>query len=161
MAITKPSRIVSPEKLVEIEKLAGVGCTWSQIAAYIDIPEGTIKKKANCKAAYAKGIGKGIATIAALAFRNAASGDQRAIEFWLRTRAGWRDGVQVGLQHNEDERHQNADAAVRITQMMDRLVEVEAENVRTETPPPDELVVLDPNDPALKPPADAPTEPAS
>lgn len=125
--------ILTDMQLRDVEKLATVGCTWDQIAAFLGIQKRTVQRNAKAKEAYANGSGKGIAAIAAIAYRNAASGDQRAVEFFLRTRGGWREGVDAGMaaDTNED-RHLHGTIAVEVMQRLDRLAEVEVTAIRDE-----------------------------
>ena len=136
MAQGVKSKPLEPQQITEIERLAQIGCTWEQIGAWVKIHHRTLRKNPLAKDAYQRGVGVGIASIAAVLFNAAKKGEPWAVQLFLRTRGGWRDGISAAQQNgDEDERHPNADAVIGIQQRLARIREVQAEVVKTEITP--------------------------
>ena len=83
-----------------IENMAGIGLNLSQIAAILGISDRTFNRYMNeyprLRDAVLKGRAKGIAQIANVAFKAAASGKSNDMtRFYLRTQAGWTEKVDI------------------------------------------------------------------
>lgn len=87
--MARPRIELTQREIRQIEALAALGFTEAEIAEALGISERTFRnKKANedaIHAAWKRGKAKAKAVVAAVAFRNATDGDQRAVEFYLAT----------------------------------------------------------------------------
>mgnify|MGYP001565228018 CR=1 FL=1 len=128
------TKIIDAKRLGEIERLAQVGCNWMQIGHVMGIHERTLRKSAAAKEAYKRGGAQGVAMVANIVLREAAKGQPWACQFYLRTRAGWKDGVITTQQDAPDEDRQRADSVIGIEQRLARIREVKAEVINTEGP---------------------------
>lgn len=86
---------ITPELLAKVEALAAQGLTQAQIGSVIGISHQTMakKKRENIELVEAikRGQDKGVATITNALFNKAKSGDNVAMLFYLKCRAGWRE----------------------------------------------------------------------
>lgn len=91
----RPPLEITPELISKAEALAAQGLTLEQIASVLGIHVATLYDKKNKFAeldeAIKRGRDKGIATIANALFNKAKSGDNVAMLFYLKCRAGWRE----------------------------------------------------------------------
>jgi hypothetical protein len=76
-----------------IREMASVGISQEQIAAVVDISVDTLKKYYPYELATART--KANNMIAGALFRKAVSGNVTAQIFWLKTRAGWRESIEI------------------------------------------------------------------
>ena len=86
---------ITPEVIAKAEALAAQGLTLDQIALVLGIATGTLCAKKSeiieLDEAIKRGKAKGVATIANALFDKAKEGDNTAMIFYLKARAGWRD----------------------------------------------------------------------
>lgn len=97
----------------QLEIMAGLGLTWPQIAACLEIPKRTLlERRKDTEAvadAYERGRARAELVIGQALFNRAKGGDVPAIRWWEMTRAGRREGISLaGMQADEDE---NSNAA--------------------------------------------------
>lgn len=83
-----------------VHKLAGLGLTLDQIAAYFDISpsllDQRLKKDEKLRQFHNNGMAEAIEKVAKVAFNMAVSGEHPAMTmFWLKTRARWHETVRV------------------------------------------------------------------
>jgi hypothetical protein len=97
--IEKNSGGRSPKKLtvkdiIQVEALAAV-CTKSQIARHFDMTEKTFRaikaRQPEIFTAYSMGRARAIAEVGSALLEKALSGNIRAMQFYLKTRAEWRE----------------------------------------------------------------------
>ena len=90
---------LTPEKINQIELLAGIGLTLRQICMVVDISENTLhtnnRINRQLSAALERGKAKAQGTIGKALFKKAEAGDVNAIRWWEMTRAGRREKVDV------------------------------------------------------------------
>jgi len=90
----KPFEITS-EIISKVEGLAAQGLTHEQIADVLGINRATLfdkkAKNPDLSDAIKRGQSKGVATIANALFQKAKNGDNTAMLFYLKCRAGWRE----------------------------------------------------------------------
>lgn len=87
----------TPDQILRIEHLAGVGCTLDQIAIACDISESTLKRWRKSKVverAYERGRIAATEAVADKLFNLCQAGDTTACIFWLKAQAGWKDRPQ-------------------------------------------------------------------
>ena len=96
--VGRPKIIINDVICKRAESLSAQGLTLSQIANVLGISETTLYEK---KAKYSefseaikRGKDKGIASITSVLFDKAQKGDNTAIIFYLKNRAGWKDRVE-------------------------------------------------------------------
>lgn len=93
--VGRPPLEITPELISKAEALAAQGLTQEQIASVLGIGLSTLmNKKAKFKEfgdAIKRGQDKGIATISNALFNKAKQGDNVAMLFYLKCRAGWRE----------------------------------------------------------------------
>lgn len=107
MSITKniggrPKIILSLKQVQEVETLAGV-LSKQQLAAYFGISENTLtevaKRQPEVFEAYRKGEDKTTARVASALMEAVDQGDMRAIQFYLKTQAGWTEKQFFEVSH--------------------------------------------------------------
>lgn len=108
----RPRVTLSAGDLAQLETMAGLGLTWGQIAAVLEIPKRTLlarRKDTNAVAeAYERGRAKAELGVGQALYKKATGGDVPAIRWWEMTRAGRREGLSLaGLPADETE-NQNA-----------------------------------------------------
>lgn len=95
----RPAIEITPEMIKKAESLAAQGLTQEQIASVLGIGKSTfyekVKQYPELLEAIKEGKDKGIATIANALFNKAKSGDNTAMIFYLKARAGWRDVMAI------------------------------------------------------------------
>ena len=87
------------------DSLAAV-CTKSQMAAYFGMTEKTFRaveeRQPEVSTAYRKGRAKAIAEVSSVLYEKAIGGDMRAIQFYLKTQAGWTEKTHIELSKAEE-----------------------------------------------------------
>lgn len=90
----RPRLDLTPEQKEQVEKLAAV-LTQEQIADFLGISERTLRNRITddpeIAAAYARGRARAIGNVAKGLLQQAIEGNVRAMEFYLRTQAGWEE----------------------------------------------------------------------
>lgn len=150
-------KIIDEKRLSEIERLAQIGCNWVQIGHFLGIHERTLRKSVPAKDAYKRGGAAGVVMVANMVLKCAARGESWACQFYLRTRAGWKDGVVTTQTDGVDEKQAHVNAVLNIEQRLARIREVQAEVINTEGPivvP--ESVTPEPEVPVVEAPAPIP-----
>lgn len=102
---------LTQELVDQAELLSGRGLTYLQIADYMGITERYLYKLCNqhegLKKALKSGKAKAISLVSGKLIEQIKHGDVKAMIFYLRTQAGWRDVSTVVVEgfsdHNEDE----------------------------------------------------------
>ena len=81
-------------------------CTKSQMAAYFGMTEKTFRaveeRQPEVSTAYRTGRAKGIANIGSVLYEKALSGDIKAVQFYLKTQAGWTEKSYIELSKSEE-----------------------------------------------------------
>ncbi len=94
----RPAVIVDEALCKQAETLAAQGLTMIQIANVLGISETTLYDKkskfSEFSEAIKKGKDKGIATVTSALFNKAIQGDNTAMIFYLKNRAGWQDKIE-------------------------------------------------------------------
>jgi|TARA_R110000744_G_C19265801_1_gene551869 hypothetical protein len=97
--MARPSIKIDNDLCLKAESLAAQGLTADQIASVLGMGESTLYEKQKqypeFSEAIKKGRSKGIATITNTLFNKAKSGDNTAMIFYLKNRAGWKDKVET------------------------------------------------------------------
>ena len=97
--MARPSIKIDNDLCLKAESLAAQGLTADQIASVLGMGESTLYEKQKqypeISEAIKKGRSKGIATITNTLFNKAKSGDNTAMIFYLKNRAGWKDKVET------------------------------------------------------------------
>jgi hypothetical protein len=100
----RPPAVLSPKQIDQVEALAAV-CTKSQMAAYFGMTEKTFRaveeRQPEVSTAYRTGRAKAIANVGSVLYEKALSGDIRAIQFYLKTQAGWAEKSYIELSKAE------------------------------------------------------------
>lgn len=108
----RPRRVLKPEQLAQLETMAGLGLTWPQIAACLDVPKSTLlamrKSSPTVALAYEAGRAKAELGVGQALYKKATGGDVAAIRWWEMTRAGRREGLSLAGLPADDEENQNA-----------------------------------------------------
>lgn len=94
-----------PVNIDQIEKLASLGVTVSQIAGFFNMTEKSLYRKAEKNAeitcAINRGRSKGVITASAKLYEKMQDGDTRAIMFYLRAKGGFNDRVNVDITSSD------------------------------------------------------------
>ena len=83
-------------------------CTKAQLAHYFGMTEKTFRaverRQPEVLTAYRRGRAKAIADIGGILYQKAIEGDMRAIQFYLKTQAGWseKSSLELTSTHEED-----------------------------------------------------------
>ena len=81
-------------------------CSKSQMAVYFGMAEKTFKaleeRQPEVSTAYRTGRAKGIANIGSVLYEKALSGDIKAVQFYLKTQAGWTERNYIELSKSEE-----------------------------------------------------------
>jgi len=113
--MARPSIKIDNDLCLKAESLAAQGLTSDQIASVLGMGESTLYEKQKqypeFSEAIKKGRSKGIATITNTLFNKAKSGDNTAMIFYLKNRAGWKDKVET---EHSGEIGQNLNYIVRL-----------------------------------------------
>lgn len=102
----KTEFVVSPELVKDAETLSGRGLTRKQVADYFGISERHLYAKMNeypdLKAALTQGKAKTISFVSGKLIEQIKMGDVRAMIFYLKTQAGWRDVNALAVEQEPD-----------------------------------------------------------
>jgi len=103
----RPVKTLEQEQLTELETLAGV-LNKEQLAEYFGITAKTFRaieeRQPEVFTAYRKGKARTIAKVASALMKAIDRGDMRAIQFFLKTKAGWTEkhALEVSAAEPED-----------------------------------------------------------
>ncbi len=90
----RPPKRLTETDIVQVEALSAV-CTKGMMARFFNMSEKTFraveKRQPEVFTAYRRGRAKAIAEIGSILLQKAVDGDMRAIQFYLKTQAGWSD----------------------------------------------------------------------
>ena len=102
----RPIKELTEIDAIQVEALAAV-CTKSQMAAYFGMTEKTFraveKRQPEVSTAYRIGRAKAIANIGSVLYEKALGGDIKAVQFYLKTQAGWTEKHALELSKAEKE----------------------------------------------------------
>ena len=102
--MARPKKDITPEVIKKAESLSAQGLTMSQIANVLGMGETTLYEKQIAYPKFAEAIkrgrDKGVATITNALFQKAKDGDNTAMIFYLKNRAGWKDKLET--EHTGD-----------------------------------------------------------
>lgn len=94
MAGGRPKRVLTPEEIAQVEKLASV-LNQEQLCDFLEIPSRTfraiLQRDEVVSAAYKKGAAKALTTVGYSLISSATRGNVAAQIFYLKTRGGWRE----------------------------------------------------------------------
>ena len=128
MATGRPKIKITQKICKKAEHLASQGLTMSQIADVLGIGESTLYEKQNeypeFMESIKKGKAKGVAVITNALFEKAKEGDNTAMIFYLKNRAGWKDKIET--EHTGDGLKidvKTPDHFKRIMEELDKLAE--------------------------------------
>ena len=97
----RPVKTLAPEQLTEVERLASV-LNKAQLADYFGMSEKTFHaieaRQPEVFTAYRRGKAKKIAEVAGALMKAVDRGDMRAIQFFLKTQAGWSEKNQLQIE---------------------------------------------------------------
>jgi hypothetical protein len=101
----RPHKTLSERDIIQVEALAAV-CTKSQVARHFDMTEKTFraveKRQPEVFTAYRRGRARAIADVGSALLEKALSGDIRAMQFYLKTRAGWSEKSATDPTFDQD-----------------------------------------------------------
>ena len=101
----RPSKKLTEKDIIQVEALAAV-CTKSQVARHFDMTEKTFRaveqRQNEVFTAYRRGRAKAIAEVGSILLQKAKDGDMKAIQFYLKTQAGWSEKSASELSSIED-----------------------------------------------------------
>lgn len=101
-----PEFFVTEELIKDAETLSGRGLTRKQVADYFGISERHLYAKMNeypdLKLALTKGKAKTISFVAGKLIEQIKMGDVKAMMFYLKTQAGWRDVSTIVVEHEPE-----------------------------------------------------------
>jgi len=96
----RPAKYLSENDVIQIEALAAM-CTKGQIADYFGMTEKTFRaieqRQPEVFTAYRRGKARAIAEVGSALYQKALDGDIRAMQFYLKTQAGWSEKTSVEL----------------------------------------------------------------
>ena len=96
----RPTKHLSENDVIQIEALAAM-CTKGQIADYFGMTEKTFRaieqRQPEVFTAYRRGKARAIAEVGSALYQKALDGDIRAMQFYLKTQAGWSEKTSVEL----------------------------------------------------------------
>jgi len=102
--MARPKKEITEEIIKKAESLSAQGLTMNQIANVLGMGEATLYEKQNeypeFSEAIKRGRDKGVATITNALFQKAKDGDNTAMIFYLKNRAGWKDKLET--EHTGD-----------------------------------------------------------
>ena len=100
----RPTKHLSENDVIQIEALAAM-CTKGQIADYFGMTEKTFRaieqRQPEVFTAYRRGKAKAIAEVGSALYQKALEGDIRAMQFYLKTQAGWSGKSRLELSGAE------------------------------------------------------------
>ena len=101
----RPTKKLTEKDIIQVEALAAV-CTKSQVARHFDMTEKTFRaveqRQNEVFTAYRRGRAKAIAEVGSILLQKAKDGDMKAIQFYLKTQAGWSEKSASELSSIED-----------------------------------------------------------
>jgi hypothetical protein len=101
----RPPAVLSPKQVDQVEALAAV-CTKAQMAAYFGVTEKTLRaieqRQPEVFTAYRRGRARAVADIGSILYQKALDGDIRAMQFYLKTQAGWSEKSRLELSKAEE-----------------------------------------------------------
>ena len=101
----RPPKELTETDIIQVEALAAV-CTKAQMASYFGMTEKTFraveKRQPEVLTEYRRGRAKAIADIGGILYQKAIDGDMRAIQFYLKTQAGWSEKSHIELSRAEE-----------------------------------------------------------
>ena len=101
----RPPAVLTPKQVDQVEALAAV-CTKAQMAAYFGVTEKTFRaieqRQPEVFTAYRRGRARAIADIGSALYQKALEGDIRAMQFYLKTQAGWSEKSRLELSGAEE-----------------------------------------------------------
>jgi len=96
----RPTKKLTEKDIIQVEALAAV-CTKSQVARHFDMTEKTFRaveqRQNEVFTAYRRGRAKAIAEVGSILLQKAKDGDMKAIQFYLKTQAGWSEKSSLEL----------------------------------------------------------------
>ena len=96
----RPTKHLSENDVIQIEALAAM-CTKGQIADYFGMTEKTFRaieqRQPEVFTAYRRGKAKAVAEVGSALYQKALEGDIRAMQFYLKTQAGWSEKNSIEL----------------------------------------------------------------
>ena len=96
----RPIKELTPEQIAEVETLASV-LSKEQIADYFGMTEKTFRaieqRQPEVFTAYRRGKARAIAEVGSALYQKALDGDIRAMQFYLKTQAGWSEKNSIEL----------------------------------------------------------------
>jgi hypothetical protein len=96
----RPAKYLSENDVIQIEALAAM-CTKGQIADYFGMTEKTFRaieqRQPEVFTAYRRGKARAIAEVGSALYQKALDGDIRAMQFYLKTQAGWSEKTSLEL----------------------------------------------------------------
>ena len=105
--VGRPRFEITPEVCEKVENLSAQGLTVDQIALVLGVSHWTIYERQNefpeFSDALKRGRGKGVANVTNALYTKAVDGDNTAMIFYLKNRAGWVDKQEV--QSTVEQRH--------------------------------------------------------
>ena len=105
----RPPAILSTKQIDQVEALAAV-CTKAQMAAYFGVTEKTLRaieqRQPEVFTAYRRGRARAVADIGSALFQKALEGDIRAMQFYLKTQAGWSEKSRSELSKADESQDQ-------------------------------------------------------
>lgn len=106
----RPSVVLSTKQIDQVEALAAV-CTKAQMAAYFGVTEKTFRtieqRQPEVFTAYRRGRAKAVADIGSILYQKALDGDIRAMQFYLKTQAGWSEKSRLELSRIDEPQDQH------------------------------------------------------
>ena len=98
--------MLSPKQVDQVEALAAA-CTKAQMAAYFGVTEKTFRaieqRQPEVFTAYRRGRARAVADIGSALYQKALEGDIRAMQFYLKTQAGWSEKNKLQLSEAGEE----------------------------------------------------------
>ena len=90
----------------ELEEVMAAECTKPQMTAHFGMTEKTFRaveeRQPEVSTAYRTGRAKAIANIGSVLYEKALSGDIKAVQFYLKTQAGWTEKTHLKLSKAEE-----------------------------------------------------------
>ena len=106
----RPPAVLSPKQVDQVEALAAV-CTKAQMAAYFGVTEKTLRaieeRQPEVFTAYSRGRARAVADIGSILYQKALDGDIRAMQFYLKTQAGWSEKRHLELSRTDEPQDQH------------------------------------------------------
>ena len=101
----RPAKVISKEQIAEIEKLSAL-LNKAQLAEYFGMTEKTFRaieeRQPEVFTGYRRGRANKIAQVASQLMKAVNRGDMRAIQFFLKTQAGWTEKNYIELSRAEE-----------------------------------------------------------